>query len=114
MNKMIFEKISLLKKGDSVVIYSNYKECSDYYGEESIISSVSKDNIYVKTKNGYRYRFDKNGYGEYGTYLFPGTKDELSEYRKFLVYKRSVRERLEIEYSHLTRVEIDKIVETLI
>jgi hypothetical protein len=114
MNKMIFEKISLLKKGDSVVIYSNDKRWSaQYYGEERVISSVGKDNIYVKDEYEHRYKFDKNGYGDYGTYLFPGTKDELSEYRKFLDYKSSVWKRLETEYSYLTKEQIDKIVEIL-
>lgn len=113
MNIKMIKKISLLKNGDSVVIYSNNKRCAEYYGKECVISSVSKDNVYVKDEYECQYKFNKNGYDEYGMYLFPGTKDELDEYRKFLVYKRSVWERLETEYSYLTKEQIDKIVEIL-
>ena len=80
MSKTNIEKISKLKKGDAVLVYSDDPRQKDlYYGIEYVVSSVRKDAIHVKDKYDRRYKFDECGYGDYGMCIFPGTKEELIE-----------------------------------
>ena len=113
MSKTLIDKISLLKKGDNVIIYADDTREYNYKGEECVVTSVSKENIYVKDKWDRRYKFGKIGYGEFGTQLFPGSKEELYEYREFLKYKKVVRETFEKRLPYLTKEEVNKIMEII-
>ena len=114
MSKTNIEKISKLKKGDVVLVYSDDPRQRDlYYGIEYVVSSVRKDAIHVKDKYDRRYKFDECGYGDYGMCIFPGTKEELIEYRKFLEFKKSVKEMFERKFNYLTKDKIDKILEII-
>lgn len=113
MSRTNIEKLSLLKKGDTVLVYTDDTRQYEYKGIEHTVSSITKDAIYVKDNWDRRYKFSKDGYGEYSRKIFPGSKDELTEYREFLKYKNSVKEMFDRCLKFLTKEEVDKIMEII-
>ena len=110
MSKTTIEKLSLLKKGDSALVYTNDCRQSIYNGEECTVTTIGKDNIYVKDKWGKLYKFTKDGYCDGNVLLFPGNKEEFAEYRETLEFKKIVGDLFKERLPYLTKDKIDKIM----
>ena len=77
MEKKIEDKIKDLKKGDTVVVYSDYdKRVSPF---ETSIKSIGKKCI-TTTPNSYAAKYDPMGNGNYGWNLFPGNMEEYNQW----------------------------------
>lgn len=110
MEKEIVDKIKDLKKGDTVVIYSDYdKRVSPF---EEIVKSIGKKQITTGI-NCHNSKFDIMGYGSYGWNLFPGNMEEYNYWVETKKIAKNIYNELSSKIYRLSREEL-AIIEKMI
>lgn len=102
----LIDKMKNLKIGSTVVIYGEYDMRNKPY--ETTVTKIG--NKYIHTG---RSKFELNGYGEYGWYLFPGSMEEFNYYREIKNKAKLLLERLKNEIYDLDMEELN-IIESFI
>lgn len=103
------EKFNHLKKGDNVTTYYDY--ATDRRNPQpATITSIGREYIHVVDEYGNKSKYHKNGYGEYGKYIFPGSVDELNEHFALTSYRREVVKAVDNAVKDMTKEELDAIM----
>lgn len=110
MEKKIEDKIKDLKKGDTVVIYSDIEKRVEPFAET--IKSITKKGI-TTTNNLHNSRFDPMGYGSYGWNLFPGNMEEYNYWIETQKIAKNIYNELSSKIYRLSREEL-AIIEKMI
>ena len=110
MEKKIVDKVKDLKKGDTVVVYSDYdKRVSPF---EEIVKAIGKKQITTGI-NCHNSKFDLMGYGSYGWNLFPGNMEEYNEWVETKEIAKKIYNYLSSKIYRLSREEL-AIIEKMI
>ena len=110
MEKKIEDKIKELKKGDTVVVYSDYdKRVSPF---EEIVKSIGKKQVTTGI-NCHNSKFDLMGYGSYGWNLFPGNMEEYNYWVETEKIAKKIYNDLGSKIYRLSREEL-AIIEKMI
>ena len=110
MEKKIEDKIKELKKGDTVVVYSDYdKRVSPF---EEIVKSIGKKQVTTGI-NCHNSKFDLMGYGSYGWNLFPGNMEEYNEWVETKIMAKNLLDKLTSKIYTLSKEEL-AIIEKMI
>ena len=103
------EKFNLLKKGDNVTTYYDY--ATDRRNPHpATITNIGREYIHVVDKWGEKSKYHKNGCGEFGKYMFPGSVDELNEHFALMSYRREVVKAVEKATQDMFKEELDEIM----
>ena len=104
------KKFNELKKGDTVVVYSDNKRDEPV---EYVVATIGHKKITACHPEYDRFKksfFKENGYGEYGFYLFPGNMEEYLVFAEDKELTRKFRQEFSSMYSlHLTKDQIERI-----
>lgn len=110
MEQKIVDKIKELKKGDTVVVYSDYdKRVSPF---EEIVKSIGKKQITTGI-NCHNSKFDIMGYGSFGCNLFPGNMEEYNYWVETKEIAKNIYNDLSSKIYRLSREELT-IIEKMI
>ena len=110
MEKKIVDKIKDLKKGDTVVVYSDYDNRVSPF--EEIVKSIGKKQITTGI-NCHNSKFDPMGYGSFGWNLFPGNMEEYYQWVETQNIAKNIYHDLGSKIYHLSREEL-AIIEKMI
>lgn len=106
------KKLETLKIGDNVVVYDRYSTRVE--PREYCITKIGKKYIHVGGNFNYSSKFKiENGYGEYGSSLFPGSLDEYKEHVSLDDYRKEITRKLNSVINNLSKEDLDDIMSIL-
>lgn len=104
------KKFNELKKGDTVVVYSDSKRDDPV---EYVVTTIGSTKItachpeYERCKKSFN---KEHGYGDYGFYLFPGNMEEYLVFAEEKELTKEFRKDISSMYHlHLTKGQIERI-----
>ena len=104
------DKIKDLKKGDTVVVYSEYNKRVEPF--ESIVKTKGSKQI-TTSLNAHNSKFDLMGYGSFGWNLFPGDMEEYNEWVETKNIAKNLLDKLTHKIYCLSKEEL-AIIENII